>query len=120
MAMLRLFSFLPDAGLRLPARCALRVSSCFLSLFCSSSVLYQRGVYHPDGFAREAKYGITTLVTTDEGLKKYLDNVIRQLKGKRSRKLYIVLNSKSYISTPISPLGYSSIGFRIRSTTHIG
>ena len=47
-----------------------------------SSVLYQRGVYHPDSFAREAKYGITTLVTTDEGLKKYLDNVIQQLKGK--------------------------------------
>lgn len=48
------------------------------------SVLYQRGVYHPDGFAREAKYGITTLVTTDEALKKYLDNVIKQLKGKQS------------------------------------
>lgn len=49
-----------------------------------SSVLYQRGVYHPDGFAREAKYGITTLVTTDEGLKKYLENVIKQLKGERT------------------------------------
>lgn len=47
----------------------------------TSSVLYQRGVYHPDGFAREAKYGITTLVTNDEALKKYLDNVIKQLKG---------------------------------------
>ncbi|CAM9425672.1 unnamed protein product [Ectocarpus sp. 13 AM-2016] len=48
--------------------------------YAVNSVLYQRGVYHPDGFAREAKYGITTLVTTDEALKKYLDNVIKQLK----------------------------------------
>lgn len=47
-----------------------------------SSVLYQRGVYHPDGFVREFKYGITTLVTSDEGLKRYLDNIIKQLKGK--------------------------------------
>eukprot|EP00904_Undaria_pinnatifida_P006080 jgi/Undpi1/2601/HiC_scaffold_13.g05980.m1 len=41
----------------------------------------KRGVYHPDSFEREAKYGVTTLVTTDEGLKKYLGNVIQQLKG---------------------------------------
>lgn len=47
----------------------------------SSSVLYQRGVYHPDGFIREAKYGITTLVTNDDGLKSYLENFIKQLKG---------------------------------------
>lgn len=44
-------------------------------------MLYQRGVYHPDGFIREAKYGITTLVTNDDGLKNYLENVIKQLKG---------------------------------------
>ncbi|CAM9950469.1 unnamed protein product, partial [Laminaria digitata] len=48
--------------------------------YAVNSVLYQRGVYHPDSFARVAKYGITTLVTTDEGLTKYLDNVIQQLK----------------------------------------
>ncbi|CAM9838658.1 unnamed protein product, partial [Hapterophycus canaliculatus] len=48
--------------------------------YAVNSVLYQRGVYHPDGFMREAKYGITTLVTTDESLKRYLDDVIQQLK----------------------------------------
>lgn len=56
----------------------------FFNLVClvlSRSVLYQRGVYHPDGFIREAKYGITTLVTNDDGLKNYLENVIKQLKG---------------------------------------
>lgn len=54
-----------------------------LSSLSLGSVLYQRGVYHPDTFAREAKYGITTLVTTDEGLKKYLENVIQQLRGEK-------------------------------------
>eukprot|EP00903_Cladosiphon_okamuranus_P013612 g12677.t1 len=48
--------------------------------YAVNSVLYQRGVYHPDGFVRVAKYGITTLVTNDDGLRNYLDNVIKQLK----------------------------------------
>ncbi|CAM9539707.1 unnamed protein product [Pylaiella littoralis] len=63
--------------------------------YAVNSVLYQRGVYHPDSFARVAKYGITTLVTTDEALKRYLDNVIKQLKGwlleKELQRLVLVI-----------------------------
>lgn len=44
-----------------------------------NSILYQRGIYAPDTFSREAKYGLTVLKTTDEGLLSYLQNVMDQL-----------------------------------------
>jgi hypothetical protein len=45
------------------------------------SILYQRGIYPPETFAKHQKYGLTMLVTEDEGLKIYLENVIKQLGG---------------------------------------
>ena len=47
--------------------------------FCS--ILYQRGIYPPENFASVAKYGLSVLVTKDEGLKTYLVQVLRQLAG---------------------------------------
>lgn len=44
-----------------------------------NSILYQRGIYPPEAFAPVAKYGLSILVTTDEGLKTYLASVLRQL-----------------------------------------
>ena len=44
-----------------------------------SSILYQRGIYPPETFASVAKYGLSVLVTSDEGLKSYLVQVLRQL-----------------------------------------
>ncbi|EFA83107.1 DNA-binding HORMA domain-containing protein [Heterostelium album PN500] len=44
-----------------------------------NSILFQRGVYPPETFSRVAKYGLSILVTTDQGLKDYLDNVLKQL-----------------------------------------
>lgn len=49
------------------------------------SVLYQRGVYPPESFSRTAKYGITMLLTEDEGLKEYLNGVIKHLRGGHGR-----------------------------------
>lgn len=43
------------------------------------SILYQRAIYPPESFTPVAKYGLSVLVTTDEGLKAYLANVLRQL-----------------------------------------
>ncbi len=48
-----------------------------LPRFCS--ILYQRGIYPPDSFTPTAKYGLSVLVTNDEGLKAYLVQVLRQL-----------------------------------------
>ena len=43
------------------------------------SILYQRGIYPPDSFTSVSKYGLSVLVTSDEGLKTYLVQVLRQL-----------------------------------------
>lgn len=45
-----------------------------------NSILYQRGIYQPETFRRESKYGLTVLTTTDEGLIDYLNNVMEQMK----------------------------------------
>lgn len=44
-----------------------------------NSILYQRGIYQPETFKREAKYGLTVLTTTDEGLLSYLTQVMGQI-----------------------------------------
>lgn len=44
-----------------------------------NSILYQRGIYHPETFKRETKYGLTVLTTTDTGLITYLQNVMSQM-----------------------------------------
>lgn len=44
-----------------------------------NSILYQRGIYQPETFRRESKYGLTVLTTTDEGLLEYLKNVMDQM-----------------------------------------
>ena len=46
-----------------------------------NSVLYQRGIYPPETFTRKQQYGLTLLVSTDDKLKMYLSNVLKQLKG---------------------------------------
>lgn len=46
-----------------------------------NSILYQRGIYQPETFKREAKYGLTVLSTTDDGLLKYLAQVMAQVES---------------------------------------
>lgn len=46
-----------------------------------NSILYQRGIYEPETFKRETKYGLTVLTTTDEGLLTYLGNVMGQMES---------------------------------------
>jgi len=44
-----------------------------------NSILYQRGIYQPETFKRESKYGLTVLTTTDDGLLTYLNTVVSQM-----------------------------------------
>lgn len=45
-----------------------------------NSILYQRGIYLPETFQRETKYGgLTVLTTTDQGLLTYLNAVMGQM-----------------------------------------
>eukprot|EP00339_Tiarina_fusa_P030043 CAMPEP_0117056962 /NCGR_PEP_ID=MMETSP0472-20121206/39526_1 /TAXON_ID=693140 ORGANISM="Tiarina fusus, Strain LIS" /NCGR_SAMPLE_ID=MMETSP0472 /ASSEMBLY_ACC=CAM_ASM_000603 /LENGTH=213 /DNA_ID=CAMNT_0004773623 /DNA_START=99 /DNA_END=740 /DNA_ORIENTATION=+ len=46
-----------------------------------NSILYQRAIYQPETFKRESKYGLTVLTTTDEGLLKYLAQVMAQVEA---------------------------------------
>lgn len=48
-------------------------------LFGINSILYQRGIYPPEYFSKVQKYGLPLMISTDEGLKKYLNNVVQQL-----------------------------------------
>lgn len=47
--------------------------------YAVNSILYQRGIYPPESFTSVAKYGLSLLVTSDEGLKTYLAQVLRQV-----------------------------------------
>uniref|UniRef100_A0A7S3NK88 HORMA domain-containing protein n=1 Tax=Aureoumbra lagunensis TaxID=44058 RepID=A0A7S3NK88_9STRA len=49
--------------------------------FAINSILYQRGIYPPENFSRVAKYGLGMMVTTDEGLRSYMRDVLSQLNG---------------------------------------
>mmetsp|Transcript_13729 Transcript_13729/g.26597 ORF Transcript_13729/g.26597 Transcript_13729/m.26597 type:complete len:212 (-) Transcript_13729:85-720(-) len=44
-----------------------------------NSILYQRGIYPPETFKRVSKYGLALLVTEDEYLSQYLEQVLKQL-----------------------------------------
>mmetsp|Transcript_12153 Transcript_12153/g.29382 ORF Transcript_12153/g.29382 Transcript_12153/m.29382 type:complete len:210 (+) Transcript_12153:190-819(+) len=65
--------------------------------YAVNSILYQRGIYPPEGFERKAKYGLGMLVTTDESLKAYLVDVLSQindwLMAKMLQKLVLVITA---------------------------
>mmetsp|Transcript_27351 Transcript_27351/g.54612 ORF Transcript_27351/g.54612 Transcript_27351/m.54612 type:complete len:228 (+) Transcript_27351:29-712(+) len=44
-----------------------------------NSLLYQRGIYPPESFQRESKYGLTVLTSSDEQLLGYLSQIMGQL-----------------------------------------
>jgi hypothetical protein len=46
------------------------------------SIIYQRGIYPPENFERVQKYGLTLFVSTETSIKHFLDENMRQAKGK--------------------------------------
>lgn len=46
-----------------------------------SPTLHSIGIYQPETFKRESKYGLTVLTTTDDGLLKYLAQVMSQVEA---------------------------------------
>ena len=59
----------------------------FLTVFCFflcrliDSFFYSTGIYQPETFKRESKYGLTVLTTTDDGLLKYMAQVMAQVES---------------------------------------
>jgi len=68
-----------------------------LTVYGINSILYQRGIYPPETFTRVQKYGLTILITTDEELKKYLTNILSDVKGVLSL-LFMVADGKGYVA----------------------
>lgn len=52
-----------------------------ISVHCltGASLFLSIGIYQPETFKRESKYGLTVLTTTDEGLLQYMKNVMMQV-----------------------------------------
>lgn len=46
-----------------------------------SSILYNRGVYPEESFAKVKKYGLPLLLSQDEGVKSFISNLNAQLSG---------------------------------------
>mmetsp|Transcript_2054 Transcript_2054/g.6861 ORF Transcript_2054/g.6861 Transcript_2054/m.6861 type:complete len:214 (-) Transcript_2054:144-785(-) len=65
--------------------------------YAVNSILYQRGLYAPEDFKRTKKYGLSMMVTSDEGLSKYLNTILTQISGWLSegklQKLVLVIAS---------------------------
>ncbi len=49
--------------------------------FSINNILYQRGIYPPETFKRVGHYGLSLMVSTDEELIKYLQDINKQLEG---------------------------------------
>uniref|UniRef100_A0A7C8YV24 HORMA domain-containing protein n=1 Tax=Opuntia streptacantha TaxID=393608 RepID=A0A7C8YV24_OPUST len=62
----------------------LRGSAAIVSEFfgyAANSILYNRGVYAEESFAKVKKYGLPMLLTQDEGVKTFIANLTAQLSG---------------------------------------
>ena len=63
-----------------------------------NSILYQRGIYPPESFKRVSQYGLSMMVTTDEELLKYLNNITKQLECiNLAITIYISINISFYL-----------------------
>ena len=49
--------------------------------YAVNSILFQRGVYEPETFDRKKKYGLAMMVTNEDKLKVYLNNVMEQIQS---------------------------------------
>jgi len=71
----------PDVGLLGMLCCPPLITAQQTSVVLRPSILYQRGIYPPESFDRQKKYGLAMMVTSDEGLTKYLTSVLKQMSG---------------------------------------
>lgn len=49
--------------------------------FSVNNILYQRGIYPAESFQRVKKYELSMMMTKDDRLLNYLNNILRQLEG---------------------------------------
>lgn len=68
---------------------------CEYLKFAINSVLFQRGLYPPETFKAEQQYGITLLISEDEQIKSFLNNLLTQseewIVNKKVSKLSLII-----------------------------
>ncbi|KAG8227721.1 hypothetical protein J437_LFUL008003 [Ladona fulva] len=73
------------------------MSTFFISDYGINSILFQRGIYPSETFNPVEKYGLTILVSSDEGIKHFLNSVLSQIKEwlveKKVQKLTMVITN---------------------------
>lgn len=65
--------------------------------YAANSILYNRGVYPEESFSKVKKYGLTMLLTQDEGVKSFITNLTSQLSewleaGKLQRVVLVIMS----------------------------
>ncbi|KAL8137818.1 hypothetical protein V2J09_003819 [Rumex salicifolius] len=80
----------------------LRGSAAIVSEFfgyAANSIIYNRGVYPEESFAKVKKYGLPMLLTQDEGVKTFIANLTAQLsewlEAGKLQRIVLVIMSKS-------------------------
>ncbi|KAL8532814.1 hypothetical protein ACS0TY_009139 [Phlomoides rotata] len=68
--------------------------------YAANSILYNRGVYPEESFARMKKYGLPMLLNQDEGVKSFISNLTSQLSewleaGKLQRIVLVIMSKSS-------------------------
>lgn len=67
--------------------------------FAINSILFQRGIYPPEDFQTVKKYGLPLLISNDDEVQDYIQQIMKQVKkwvyGKKIVKLVVVIISKS-------------------------
>lgn len=64
----------------------------FPSDYGINSILFQRGIYPAENFKNHQQYGLTILMSTDEKIQKFLENVLKQTQGK-TEQIYFAFAS---------------------------
>lgn len=71
--------------------------------FAINSILFQRGIYPQEDFITVKKYGLQMLLSNDDEVRDYIQQIMKQIKkwiyGNRIGKLVVVILSKSTTET---------------------
>lgn len=67
--------------------------------FAVNSILYQRGIYPPESFRVQKKYGLSMMVTSEDALERYINSVLEQMSDwmleRQLQKMVMVVTSSA-------------------------
>ena len=88
------------------------------------SILYNRAVYPEESFTKVKKYGLTMLLTQDEGVKNFIANLTSQLSGRfpptHLRSISLSLLDCSRMCSGLSVIGFVSLKLNVAEWLEAG